>query len=469
MHRRSLFYLTVQKRAQQGSSPHHTRLPCSSEVTTRQKRVVRGAPGVAVDSVESLPVKLNRPILAVLSYGHLATDLSQGAIPALLPVFKALFHLSYAGVGFIVLMANVSSSIIQPAFGVLSDRLRLRWMMPLGALLAGVGMTLAVFSPHYGVMVSLILVSGLGVAAFHPEGYRFAGLAAGERRATGMSYFSVGGNIGYGLGPAVATLALSLAGVYSMVYLIAFSVPAAILLWVMVGPGQRERLEAGWATPASALSGATAGPPAREGSTWILILLIVFVVLRSWVSVGTASFIPLYYTGIRHFEPWYGGTIVSLFLGAGAVGTLFGGIAADRFGRRALLIVSMAILPPLLLMIPRVSGVWTMTAAAIAGMAAVSTFAVVMVMAQDLMPQRIGMISGLIIGFAVGMGGIGVTLLGAIADRWGLQAAMDLTALLPIGALAIALALPSDRLIRASAGQPPQKEPLAAGETLEYR
>jgi FSR family fosmidomycin resistance protein-like MFS transporter len=425
--------------------------------------------GVAADTVESLTVNLNRRILAVLSYGHLATDLSQGAIPALLPVFKALFHLSYAGVGFVVLMANVSSSIIQPAFGVLSDRLRLRWMMPLGALLAGVGMTLAVFSPHYAGMVSLVLVSGLGVAAFHPEGYRFAGLAAGERRATGMSYFSVGGNVGYGLGPAAATLALSLAGVYGMVYLIAFSVPAAILLWAMVGPRQRELLETSWAAPPSALSAGTPGHLAQEGSTWILILLIVFVVLRSWVSVGTASFIPLYYTGIRHFDPRYGGTIVSLFLGAGAAGTLFGGIAADRFGRRALLIVSMAILPPLLLMLPRANGVWTMAAAAIAGMAAVSTFAVVMVMAQDLIPDRIGMISGLIIGFAVGMGGIGVTLLGAIADRWGLQAAMDITALLPIAALAIALVLPSDRAIRAGAGQPPENEPRSAGETLEYR
>src|SRR5579864_5636800 len=118
-------------------------------------------------TVESVPV--NRRILAALSYGHFATDLSQGAIPALLPVFKALFHLSYAGVGFIVLMANISSSVIQPAFGVLSDRIGMRWLMPVGALLAGVGMTLAVLSPHYALTIFLILISGLGVAAFHPD------------------------------------------------------------------------------------------------------------------------------------------------------------------------------------------------------------------------------------------------------------------------------------------------------------
>jgi FSR family fosmidomycin resistance protein-like MFS transporter len=284
-----------------------------------------------------------------------------------------------------------------------------------------------------------------------------------------MSYFSVGGNIGYGLGPAAATLALSLAGVYGMLYLIAFSIPAAILMWRMVDPKQRARLEADWVSPSSTTPGAARGSTAPKDSNWILFLLIVFVALRSWISSGTANFIPLYYTGIRHLDPRYGGTLVSLFLGAGAVGTLFGGMAADRFGRRNLLIFSMAILPPLLLMLTRTGGLVTWAAATIGGMAAVSTFAVVMVMAQDLIPERIGMISGLIIGLAVGMGGIGVTLLGAIADRWGLQTAMDITALLPVAGFVIALALPSERARRARSDRAPDAEPRAAGESLDYR
>ena len=408
---------------------------------------------------------MHRRILAVLSYGHLATDLSQGAIPALLPVFKAMFHLSYAGVGFIVLMANISSSVIQPAFGFLSDRLRMRWLMPVGALLAGLGMTAAVLSPTYTATVTLILVSGLGVAAFHPEGYRFAGLAAGARRATGMSYFSVGGNIGYGFGPAAATLALSHAGVRGMGYLMAFSIPAAILLWQVISPRQREVLEGAWMASAPRTpEGIPAAPKAPTVPKGILALLVVFVVLRSWVSTGTASFIPLYFTGIRHLDPRYGGLLVSLFLGAGAIGTLVGGVAADRWGRRASLIFSMAILPPLLLMITRASGPWILLAAAIAGMAVVSTFAVVMVMAQELVPERIGMISGLIIGFAVGMGGVGVTLLGAVADRWGLRTAMDATALLPLAALAIAIALPSPRQAALLLAPSRGPEPPAAGE-----
>jgi FSR family fosmidomycin resistance protein-like MFS transporter len=259
-----------------------------------------------------------------------------------------------------------------------------------------------------------------------------------------------------------------------MVYLIAFSIPAAILLWRVAGPRQRERLEVAWTGAAApAAAGGIPGPTGRDGSARlggraarILLLLIAFVVLRSWVSVGTASFIPLFFTGIRHLDPRYGGMLVSLFLGAGAVGSLLGGIAADRYGGRTLLIGSTSILPPLLLLITRTTGIVTMTAAAIAGMAAISTFSVVMVMAQDLMPKRIGMISGLIIGFAVGMGGIGVTLLGAIADRWGLQTAMDATALLPAAALTIALALPGGR---SSRPMPRARgaDPHVAGETWD--
>jgi len=388
---------------------------------------------------------VNRRVLATLSYGHLATDLSQGAIPTLLPVFKAQYLLSYTDVGFIVLMANISSSVIQPAFGVLSDRLMVRWLMPLGALVAGTGIVLAVVSPYYGMMLAMVFLSGLGVAAFHPEGYKFAALSSGERRATGMSYFSVGGNLGYGLGPAAASIAISLAGRDGMAYILAFSVPAAILLWRVSAPHQRERLEAAWTGRASPEgSPAPARTQAVRASSIVLGLLVLFVILRSWISVGISSFIPLYYTEVRHADPRFAGLLVSVFLGAGSVGTLLGGLAADRWGHRRMLILSMALLPPLLWMLTRTSGIEVILVALVSGMAVVSTFAVAMVMAQSLIPDRIGLISGLIIGFAVGTGGIGVTLLGAIADRWGLINAMDVTALLPFVALVIALLLPPE-------------------------
>jgi MFS transporter, FSR family, fosmidomycin resistance protein len=397
---------------------------------------------------------VNRRVLAQLSYGHFATDLSQGALPALLPLFKSQYHLSYTDVGFVVLMANISSSVIQPAFGVLSDRVRMRWLMPAGALISGTGMILAVSAHQFAVMIAMIFLCGVGVAAFHPEGYKFAGLASGERRATGMSYFSAGGNVGFGFGPAAASIALHLAGPRGLFYLPVFSIPAAVILWLVASPRRRNQLEAEWHEASRTASSETqvhpaagAVAPARFGgmaARTMLTLLVSFVILRSWVSVGESSFIPLYLTGVHHLNPTYAGLLVSLFLGAGSVGTLLGGVAADRWGRRRMLLVSMIVLPPLLWLMPRAVGPVGLIAALIAGMAAVSTFAVVMVMAQSVIPGRIGLISGLIIGFAVGTGGIGTTLLGAVADRWGVLRALDVTALLPLAALAIALFLPPD-------------------------
>jgi FSR family fosmidomycin resistance protein-like MFS transporter len=204
----------------------------------------------------------------------------------------------------------------------------------------------------------------------------------------------------------------------------------------------------------SADAAAGAAPPGRLppaarplialSTRTVLMLLVGFVILRSWMSVGESSFIPLYFTGIRRLNPTYAGLMVSLFLGAGSVGTLLGGMAADRWGRRRMLLWSMLILPPLLWAMPRAGGAAGMAASLVAGMAAVSTFAVVMVMAQSIFPERIGLMSGLMIGFAVGTGGIGTTLLGAIADRWGVLRALDVTALLPLAAFAIALLLPPD-------------------------
>jgi len=407
---------------------------------------------VLLRAVESLPV--NRRILVSLSYGHLATDLSQGAVPALLPVFQSQYHLSYTALGLVVLIANVSSSVIQPVFGLLSDRIKLHWLMPTGALVAGAGIALAVLARSYATMVGMIFVSGLGVAAFHPEGYKSASLASGARRATGMSYFSAGGNLGYGLGPAAASFAISLWGEYGICYIIPFAIAGALVLWRIVMPwAASAHVDIATATPAGQRIQGGRAVSSGAGATGILILLVTYVVLRSWISTNTSSYIPLYFTGVRHLAPTYGGIVVSVFLGAGAVGTLLGGIAADRWGHRRMLIVSMAILPPFLWAIPRLAGVWPLLAALISGMAVVSTFAVAMVMAQALFPQRVGLISGLIIGFAVGMGGVGVTALGGVADRWGVLRAMDVTTLIPLVAAAVALFLPRE--------SPSERNPLA--------
>lgn len=409
---------------------------------------------------------MNRRILAVLSFGHFAVDLVQGTLPALLPGFKVAFHLSYAQVGLLVLMASVSSSVIQPVFGFLSDRVRMHWLMPLGALVSGAAMALTVHAPTYGIMVVFLLLAGLGIAAFHPEGYRFAGLASGNRRSTGMGYFAVGGNLGYGLGTALATIGLSLAGAYGISYLPLCSIVASILLWRAMHPRQRAELQHAWDTADHAGGHPKAlGGTLRSRSTIIITLLLLFVIIRSWVQMGIATFIPLYFASIRHADPRFAGLLVSVFLGVGGVGTLLGGYAADRWGRRRLLIYSMMVLPFALWALMRTSAGWAFVAAAVGGMSILSTFALVMVIAQEVFPGRVGMISGLMIGFGVGMGGIGATLLGSIADRWGLPLAMDVLTLLPLLTLAIVLGLPADPPAGGSESKTvtPAGEPVVSG------
>src|SRR5437764_4331518 len=164
--------------------------------------------------------------MATLSAGHLFTDVAQGSVPALLPFLISKDHLSYAAVSALVLAATISSSVIQPVFGHLSDRRSLPWLMPLGPALGGIGIALAGVAPTYALTFAAIVVSGIGVAAFHPEGSRFANYVSGARRASGMSLFSVGGNIGFALGPVIVTPLMLIFGLHGTAFLL---VPAALM------------------------------------------------------------------------------------------------------------------------------------------------------------------------------------------------------------------------------------------------
>src|SRR5213079_683176 len=159
--------------------------------------------------------RIDRRAMAALSAGHCATDFANGALPALLPFLKDRFGLSYTLAATLMLASAASSSLIQPLFGAWSDRRGALWLLPSGVALAGIGIALAAAAPAYGLVLLLVVVSGLGVAAYHPEGSKFAAYASGRRRASGMSLFSIGGNIGFALGPTATTplvLAFGLTG-----------------------------------------------------------------------------------------------------------------------------------------------------------------------------------------------------------------------------------------------------------------
>jgi FSR family fosmidomycin resistance protein-like MFS transporter len=377
---------------------------------------------------------VDRRAMAALSAGHMLTDISQGAIPALLPFLIAKDHLSYAAASALVLAATISSSVIQPLFGHLSDRISLPWLMPLGPALGGLGVALAGWAPTYALTFAAIVVSGVGVAAFHPEGSRFANYVSGARRASGMSLFSVGGNIGFALGPVVMTPLVIVFGLHGTAFvLIPTLAMAAVLLHEL------PRL----ATFRTDVVGGRVQPGDHHEAWGPFALLAGVIALRSFVYFGLVTFIPLYYVGELHVSKAYGNSALSAMLLGGAVGTLLGGPLADRFGRRAVLTGSMALLPPLIIGMLLSGPVLGIAFAAITGAVTIATFAVTIVMGQEYLPGRLGVASGVTIGLSIGLGGVGAPLLGLIADADGLRAVYEVLVVLPVLALVLSSRLPA--------------------------
>ena len=371
--------------------------------------------------------------MALLSSGHLATDFANGALPALLPFLKDRFSLSYTAVGAVVLASQASSSLIQPLFGLWSDRRGAMWLLPAGVALGGVGIALAADAPSYWLVLLLVLISGVGSAAFHPEGSKFAGFVSGRKRASGMAWFSIGGNLGYALGP-IATTAL----------IAAFDLRGGLIL---AGPSLL--VAAAFLLLAPYLRGFAPEPgasPARVGKDdpFAMRVLLGVIALRSVAWFGLITFVPLWEVSLGHSKS-HGNHLLALMLFAGGTGTLLLGPLADRFGRRPVLLGSVAATGPLVLVFVLVGGVPGAVALALIGACVVGTFGVTMVMGQEYMPRHVGTASGLVIGLSVGLGGVAAVALGRLADATSLRTALFVAAAAPFLATALAALLPSTR------------------------
>jgi FSR family fosmidomycin resistance protein-like MFS transporter len=376
----------------------------------------------------------NYRLLGLLALGHLVIDTNQGSLPALLPYLKAVLGLTYTATGVIVLMSNVTSSLIQPLFGFLADKTSRRWLLPLSVFLSSVGIALSGVAPSYYALLALVMVSGFGVAAYHPEGYRTATQVAGERKATGVSIFSTGGNIGIAVGPPLITMLL-----------VSFGLPGTLgmLLPGLLVTGLLMAVLPGLSRPLPARAQvATLAPKTMVGG---MSLLVLVVAIRSWTQIGFTTYMPFYYLEVLKGDPRMVGTLLAVFLGAGAVGTLVAGPISDRVGHRRYMVSVFFLTPPLAVAFLLVSGIWSFVLLAALGFVLVSTFTVSVVLGQAYMPRNLGMASGLIVGFAIGAGGVGATALGWVADHWGLAGALWISALTPILGCAVSLTLPEPR------------------------
>ncbi len=375
--------------------------------------------------------------MAALSAGHMAVDFAGGALPALLPFLKDRFGLSYTLAAVLVLASSVSSSVVQPLFGLWSDRRGAIWLLPAGVAVGGIGIAAAAASPAYGLIVLWVVISGLGTAAYHPEGSKFAAYASGARRASGMSLFSVGGNVGYALGAVVTTpivVALGLSG--GLLLMVPCLVVAGLLLRLVPFLLSLEP-----AAPTATHPAQAAGPE-RRGAMAILLAIVAF---RSVAWFGLITFVPLWEHVVLGHSKSYGARLLSLMLLSGAIGTLLAGPAADRFGRRPVLMASNVVVPPAIVVFVLVGGVPGLIALCVVGPAVVGTFGVTMVMSQEYLPRRIGMASGLSIGLSIGLGGIAAVILGAVADSIDLKTALYVCAAAPVAGAVLTALLPPTR------------------------
>ena len=371
--------------------------------------------------------------MALLSSGHLATDFANGALPALLPFLRDRFSLSYTAVGGVILASQASSSLIQPLFGLWSDRRGAMWLLPAGVALAGIGIGVAANAPSYWLVLLLVLVSGVGVAAFHPEGSKFAGFVSGRKRASGMAWFSIGGNLGYALGPIATTAVVAAFDLRGGLLL---AVPCVLVAAALVFAAPYLRNFAPEAGARHLRMG--------EDDPFAMKLLLGVIALRSVAWFGLITFVPLWEVSLGHSKS-HGNHLLALMLFAGGVGTLVLGPLADRLGPRTVLLGSVIATGPLVLVFVLVGGIPGAIAVALVGAAVVGTFGVTMVMGQQYMPRHIGTASGLVIGLSVGLGGVAAVGLGSLADATSLRTALFVAAAAPLLAVVLAWMLPAPR------------------------
>jgi FSR family fosmidomycin resistance protein-like MFS transporter len=359
-------------------------------------------------------------------------------VPALIPFLISERGYSYSAVGALLLFVTVGSSIIQPAFGAVSDRLSVAWLMPVGVMLAALGVGFAGVAPSFELTALAVGIGGLGVAAFHPEGARFANYASGDRRGTGMSFFSVGGNLGFALGPILITPAVLLFGLSGT--LIVAIVPAVVAVLLAI---ELPKLKAR-TSRAAAESAARAVAADRSEDDWGAFGMLTAVVsVRSWIYFGLQSFAPIWFIREYGASEATANAALAAMLVAGATGTLVGGQLVDRIGRRRVLVGSIVAQVPLLLafMLAPSELVAGVLLAAI-GFVTVMSFSVSVVMGQEYLPSRLGIASGVTLGFAIGVGGVAAAILGVIADAAGLETVMWIVAALPLLGLLLAQTLP---------------------------
>ena len=367
-------------------------------------------------------------VILAVSVCHLLNDMMQSLLPAIYPNLKADFGLSFGQVGIVTLVYQITASILQPLVGLYADRQPTPLALPGGTLFSLAGLMVLSIAHHYPVLLLGASLLGMGSSVFHPEASRVARMAAGGRHGLAQSLFQVGGNIGQALGPLAAALVVVKWGQSSLAFFALLALVSGAILW-NVGVWYKhhglERLRVGAARRA-----ANAALPAGHARRGIGILLLLvfskFVYLGSLTSYFTFYLIHRFGLSVRDAQ-----LELFTFAAAVALGTILGGPFGDRIGRKRVIWFSILGTLPFTLLLPYANLFWTGPLVVIIGLILASAFPAIVVFAQELVPGKVGMVSGLFFGLAFGVGGLGAAALGALADVWGIERVYDVCSYLP--------------------------------------
>lgn len=373
----------------------------------------------------------SRGKVALMAFGHCTNDIYMSFISPLLPLLISKFNLSLTLAGVLATFLSISAAGGQPLFGYLSDKFPGRLFAALGPLFFAVFIGMIGLAPTYSLIALLLVLGGLSSAAFHPQAAVMAAAASGKSRAFGMSIFIAGGRVGYALGPIIAASVASAIGLKNIYVAIVPGLVISFLLYKY--------------SPAVERAGKRG---ASTNLVWDLrqnfkplFLTWLIEVLRITVMIGMLTFLPVY---MQHkgLSLIIGGASVSLFSFSGGLGSILGGYLSDRLGRKTIILYSMLFSPLPLIAFFQTSGATSAIFLTLAGLVLLSSLAVTLAMAQELIPQNASFASGLIMGWAWFVGGIALTIIGWLADHIGIALALELLAILPVPAFFLAISLP---------------------------
>jgi FSR family fosmidomycin resistance protein-like MFS transporter len=374
-------------------------------------------------------------VLAGISVSHLLNDTVQSLVPAIYPMLKAAFALSFAQVGLMTLTQQLTASVLQPLVGLYTDRRPMPYSLVVGMAFSLVGLLLLARAPTFAAILTAALLMGIGSAVFHPESSRVARMASGGRHGLAQSLFQVGGNIGSSFGPLLGAFLVLPHGQSSIAWCALLALLAMVVLWRIGGWHRAWRVQAPAVAAGSSSTDRARVSPRRIG--WSLAILAALIFSKYFYLASLNSYYTFYL--ISKFQVSVRDAQIDLFifLAAVAVGTIIGGPIGDRIGRKLVIWGSILGVLPFTLLLPHANLFWTPVLTVVIGLILASAFSAIVVYAQELVPGRVGLISGVFFGFAFGMGGLGAAVLGQSADVIGIEAVYRLCAFLPaIGLLA---------------------------------